>query len=112
MDIITLSLAKKAAKTYTDDVVEGLGKGIVYKGEVDYFNDLPNSASIGDCYSVKYKGSSGTIVSGAEYVWGKVVSTGSPDWIFLGEQVDLTNYYTKTEIDNMIGDIEAALGGI
>jgi hypothetical protein len=28
------------------------------------------------------------------------------------QKVDLSNYYTKTEIDTMIGDIETLLGGI
>ena len=72
MDIVTLTLAKKGAKKYTDEVVEGLGKGIVYKGAVDYYNNLPNNASIGDCYSILYKGTSGTDPSGLEYIWGKI----------------------------------------
>ena len=67
MDIVTLALAKKGAKQYTDEAIEGLGKGIVYKGAVNYYNDLPNSASIGDCYSVLYKGTTGTDPSGLEY---------------------------------------------
>ena len=68
MDIVTLALAKKSAKQYTDDAIEGLGKGIVYKGAVSYYNNLPNDASIGDCYSVLYQGTSGTTPFGAEYV--------------------------------------------
>ena len=64
MDIITLSVAKK----YTDNVITGLGKGIIYKGAVDYYKDLPNNALIGDCYSILYKGESGTTPSGAEYI--------------------------------------------
>lgn len=68
MDIITYSLCNKKSKEYTDNVIEGLGKGIIYKGAVNYYNDLPNDASAGDCYSVLYKGSSGNISSGLEYV--------------------------------------------
>lgn len=68
MDIVTLVLAKKGAKQYTDEAIEGLGKGIIYKGAVNYYNDLPNNASIGDCYSILYKGTSGTESSGLEYV--------------------------------------------
>lgn len=68
MDLVTLTLAKKGAKQYTDDAIEGLGKGIIYKGAVNYYNDLPNNASIGDCYSILYKGTSGTESSGLEYV--------------------------------------------
>lgn len=72
MDIVTLTLAKKGAKQYIDEAIAGLGKGIIYKGAVNYYNDLPNNASIGDCYSILYKGISGTVPSGIEYVWGKV----------------------------------------
>ena len=68
MDLVTLALAKKGAKQYTNDVVEGLGKGIVYKGAVNQYSDLPNNASNGDCYSVLYKGTSGNVPSGLEYV--------------------------------------------
>lgn len=87
MDIVTLALAKKSAKQYTDDVIEGLGKGIIYKGAVSYYNDLPNNASIGDCYSVLYKGTSGTESSGLEYVWGQTSGQGSASWIQLGADI-------------------------
>lgn len=68
MDLVTLSLAKKNTKQYVDDVIEGLGKGIIYKGAVNYYNNLPNNATSGDCYSVLYKGNSGNVSSGIEYV--------------------------------------------
>ena len=87
MDIVTLTLAKKGAKKYTDEVVEGLGKGIIYKGAVNYYNDLPNNASIGDCYSILYKGTSGTESSGLEYAWGKISGQSSASWIQLGADI-------------------------
>ena len=68
MDVVTLALAKKGAKQYTDEAIEALGKGISYKGAVNYYADLPNNAAIGDCYSVLYKGTSGSVSSGAEYI--------------------------------------------
>lgn len=68
MDVITLALAKKGAKAYTDQAIEGLGKGIVYKGAVDYYNSLPSNAELGNCYTVLYKGTTGTKESNAEYV--------------------------------------------
>lgn len=68
MDVVTLALAKKGAKQYTDEAIAGLGKGIIYKGAVNYYADLPNNATIGDCYSVLYKGTSGSVSSGAEYI--------------------------------------------
>ena len=88
MDLVTLALAKKGAKQYTDDVVEGLGKGVIYKGAVNYYNDLPSDASAGDCYSVLYKGTSGNISSGLEYVWGKVSGQSSASWIQLGADIN------------------------
>ena len=90
MDVVTLALAKKSAKQYTDDVIEGIGKGISYKGAVNYYSDLPNNASLGDCYSVLYKGTSGSITSGLEYIWGKVNGQSSASWIQLG--ADITNF--------------------
>ena len=90
MDLVVLALAKKSAKQYTDDVIEGLGKGIVYKGAVNYYNDLPNNASAGDCYSVLYKGTSGNVSSGIEYVWGKISGQSSASWIQLG--ADISNF--------------------
>ena len=87
MDIVTLTLAKKGAKKYTDEVVEGLGKGIVYKGAVDYYNNLPNNASLGDCYSILYKGTSGTDPYGLEYIWGKINGQSSASWIKLGADI-------------------------
>ena len=108
MDLVVLALAKKSAKQYTDDVIEGLGKGILYKGAVNYYNDLPNNASAGDCYSVLYKGTSGNVSSGLEYVWGKVSGQSSFSWIQLG--IDSTNFEDNnnkvTEINENSTDIE------
>lgn len=97
MDIITYSLAKNKAKKYTDEVVEGLGRGILYKGAVSYYNDLPSNAAIGDCYSVLYEGTSGSTPSGAEYVWGKVNDAAAAEWIQLGKDIDLTDYVKNTD---------------
>ena len=126
MDIVTLTLAKKGAKKYTDEVVEGLGKGIVYKGAVDYYNDLPDNASIGDCYSVLYKGITGTEPSGLEYVWGKINGGSTASWIQLGADVSdfensnnkvitLTNESTDTQypsakcVYDLVGNVETLL---
>lgn len=126
MDIVTLALAKKGAKKYTDEVIEGLGKGIVYKGAVNYYNNLPNNASIGDCYSILYKGTSGTESSGLEYVWGKINGQFSASWIQLGADVSYaedinnkvisidenstdTQYPSAKCVYNLIGNVEELL---
>lgn len=77
MDILTYALAKKKAKAYTDAAIAGLGKGIIYKGAVDYYNNLPNSPQEGDCYTVLYKGTTGTDVYNMEFIWGKIVASGN-----------------------------------
>lgn len=107
MDIVTLSLCKKSAKAYTDSVFEGIGRGISYKGAVNYYNDLPDDASIGDCYSVLYQGTSGTTPSGFEYVWG-TDSSGSDSWIQLGaNSANSENIINKvTSIDENSTDIQ------
>jgi hypothetical protein len=46
--------------------------------------------------------------NGTLFFWNETEA----DLIQIGGGVDLSNYYTKTEIDNMIGDIETLLGGI
>ena len=129
MDIVTLTLAKKGAKKYTDDAIAGLGKGITYKGAVSYYNDLPNNASIGDCYSVLYKGTSGTEPSGLEYVWGQTSGQGSASWIQLGADISGfedsnnkvitidenstdTQYPSAKCVYDLIGDVEDILADI
>lgn len=94
MDIVTLTLAKKGAKKYTDEAIAGLGKGIVYKGAVSYYNDLPNNPTEGDCYTVLYKGTTGTATYNMEYVWGKIVASGSYSWIKLGPD-DFSDFITE-----------------
>ena len=68
MDVVTLALAKKSAKKYVDEVIDGMARSLIYRGAVDYYKDLPSNADLGECYTVRYKGESGTEVSGAEYV--------------------------------------------
>lgn len=112
MDIVTLTLAKKGAKKYTDEAITGLGKGIIYKGAVDYYNNLPNNASTGDCYSVLYQGTSGTTPFGAEYVWGKISGLSNEQWIKLGEEADLSDYATIEYVNEIVGNIGNALDEI
>lgn len=88
ISIETLAVAKKLSKEYTDEAIAGIGGGITYKGAVDYYSSLPNNASVGDAYTVKYKGSSGTEPDGSEYVWGNY--EGTNQWIKLGSDASST----------------------
>ena len=89
MDIITYSLCNKKAKQYTDKVISNLPRGIIYKGSVSYYSILPNNAEIGDCYTVMYKGTSGSVDYGAEYVWGLNTATSTNEWENTRERKDM-----------------------
>ena len=91
ISVETLALAKKFSKTYTDTAIEALPNGIVYRGAVNYYSDLPNDAEEGDAYTVKYTGASGTTPDGTEYVWGN--DSGTLAWIAIGP--DLSQYQEK-----------------
>lgn len=87
-DAVTYAAAVGKSKGYTDDAISGLSGGLKYKGAVDYYSSLPNNAKIGDAYTVKYEGSSGTTPSGREYAWGKYDNVNQ--WIELGP--DMSQY--------------------
>lgn len=87
MDILTYIMAKNNASSMIQSAISGLPRGIVYRGAVSYYNDLPNTAEVGDCYTIRYKDNSNES-NGAEYVWGPY--DGSNRWIQLGP--DLSSY--------------------
>lgn len=91
MDILSYAMAKSSASANIDAVIASLPKGIVYKGAVAYESDLPNNPSLGDAYTVKYRGLSGEVVNGQEYVWGKYENVNQ--WIALGS--DMSQYQDK-----------------
>lgn len=62
----------------------GASGAVRWKGGVDYYSDLPTNPSEGDCYTVKYVGSSGTTLDGSAYVWAKNAQTGSFQWVAFG----------------------------
>lgn len=71
----------------------GIGNVFTIKGSVATPNDLPVSGnSIGDVYYVE------SVMAG--YVWIEVDNT--ERWEELGEPIDLSSYYTKTETDNLL----------
>lgn len=84
------------------DKIDAAAIGIKFKGEVNYYADLPNNAEIGDAYTVKYAGSSGTTPDGTEYVWGTV--SGTNQWINFSK-----DSYTKAEVDALLALKQNAL---
>lgn len=97
MDIVTLGAALNGSKKYTDTVAQSLMGGVRYQGEVDYYADLPSNAEVGDAYTVKYSGTSGTDLDGTEYTWGLNHQTQQYSWIDFSK-----DSYTKTETNNLL----------
>ena len=97
MDMATYILCKSSAKKYTDQVTQSLMGGVHYRGSVNYYTDLPNNASEGDAYTVKYSGTSGTDVDGGEYVWGYDDDLSDYTWISFSKSC-----YTKSEADTLL----------
>ena len=84
------------------DKIDAAALGIKFKGEVNYYSNLPNDAEIGDAYTVKYAGSSGTTPDGTEYVWGAV--SGVNQWINFSK-----DSYSKAEVDALLALKQNAL---
>lgn len=102
MDIVTLGAALSGAKKYTDDVVHGIAGGITYKGEVNYYSNLPSNPTLGDAYTVKYSGTTGTNPDGTEYVWAE--NGGVAQWVDFSK-----DSYTKAETDALLNNKQNAL---
>lgn len=97
MDIVTLGAALNGSKKYTDNSVQALMGGVRYKGEVNYFDNLPTNAEPGDSYTVKYSGATGTDLDGTEYTWGWNQQTQEYVWIDFSK-----DSYTKTQTNNLL----------
>ena len=111
MDTIDAELSNRYTKTQTysnretdeaiANAINALPRGLIYRGAVDYYNNLPSENNeLGDTYSIKYQGTSGTEPDGNEYAWGKY--DGTLQWIPLG-----VDSYTKKEIDEQRSSIES-----
>lgn len=103
MDVVTLGAALNGAKKYTDTSVQALMGGVHYKGEVNYYNNLPNDAEEGDAYTVKYSGTSGSDPDGGEYVWGKD-QQGDFGWRDFSKDC-----YTKTETNSLLSGKQSTI---
>ena len=82
-------------KTEVDNKISSIYK---YKGSVATYQDLPSQNNvIGDTYNVEEDDSN--------YSW-----TGSK-WDKLGGNVDLSDYYTKTQTDTLLGGKQNSING-
>lgn len=74
---------------YTKAEVDSkLSSAMTYKGSVATVDDLPSSAKVGDIYTVEE--------TGTNYAWD------GTKWNSLGGAVDLSDYYTKGEVDGKL----------
>ena len=80
----------KKSETYNKDEIDGKVSSVYkYRGTVATYQDLPSTGlTVGDVYNVE--------ADGSNYAW-----TGST-WDKLGGDVDLSNYYNKTQTDNLL----------
>ena len=96
---ITTALTNYYTKTETDNAISeaigNLGTLFRFKGRVDTVNDLPVSDNQqGDVYLVGAEGAN----EFAEYYW-----TGTFfDYMGKTTSIDLTDYYKKSEVDNLL----------
>lgn len=95
--ILAKALAISASKAYIDQKTQSLMGGVHYRGQVDYYDNLPNDPAEGDSYTVKYAGSSGTVADGTEYTWGVDSSTNTLTWISFSKDA-----YSKAETDLLL----------
>jgi hypothetical protein len=90
----------ESANAYTDEQIASLGH-LTIIDEVTSFDDLPTNASVGDVWIVN----DGNNIS--TYVWSQ-----HRTWIQLSGSIDLSNYYTKSEIDGMFADTDNRISNI
>lgn len=107
MDIVTLGAALNGSKAYTDQVTQSLMGGVHYRGSVSYYADLPNDASEGDSYTVKYAGTSGSVADGTEYTWGYDTDSQAYAWISFSKDA-----YSKAETDALLAPEQAKTVGM
>ena len=86
----TLTNYYKKSETYNKTEIDSKISSVYkYKGSVASYEDLPSEdLTIGDVYNVE--------TDGSNYAWNGTT------WDKLGGDVDLSNYYNKTQTDNLL----------
>lgn len=103
---VALSAAQgKALKTLIDDLKASVAAALDYKGTKDSYDQLPSSGNKkGDVWNVV--AAHGTTPAGTNYAWD------GAKWDPLGGTIDLSGYYTKSQVDDAISaaktELEAA----
>lgn len=95
----------KALKTLVDDLRASVAAALDYKGTKDTYDALPTEGNKkGDVWNVV--AAHGTTPAGTNYAWDGAA------WDPLGGTIDLSGYYTKSQVDSAISaaktELEAA----
>lgn len=92
----------KALKTLVDELKASVAAALDYKGTKDTYEELPAEGNKkGDVWNVV--GAHGTTPAGTNYAWDGTT------WDPLGGTIDLSRYYTKTQVDAAISTAKTEL---
>lgn len=92
----------KVLNTKIEDLKTSLGSALSYKGTKDTYDALPTEGNKkGDVWNVV--AAHGTTPAGTNYAWD------GTQWDPLGGTVDLSGYYTKTQVDDAISTAKTEL---
>lgn len=92
----------KALKTLVDDLRASVAAALDYKGTKDTYDALPTEGNKkGDVWNVV--AAHGTTPAGTNYAWD------GTQWDPLGGTVDLSGYYTKSQVDSAISTAKTEL---
>jgi predicted pyridoxine 5'-phosphate oxidase superfamily flavin-nucleotide-binding protein len=92
----------KALKTLIDDLKASVAAALDYKGTKDTYDALPTEGNKkGDVWNVV--AAHGTTPAGTNYAWD------GTQWDPLGGTVDLSGYYTRTQVDDAISTAKTEL---
>lgn len=104
--------AYATVKAYVDAVKAEISAATAgafhFKGTVDYVSSLDSvvDPEEGDTYQVRYRGTSGTTALNAEYAYD------GSNWVELGSIVDLSAYWTSTEVQSAITNARVSILGV
>lgn len=97
-EYVTVSAANDAFVKKAD-----MAKAMNYRGSVDKFSALPKTGvQIGDMYNVSAADPGHGIKAGDNVVYN------GNDWDVMGGVIDLSDYATKVEMQQAVGDITTA----
>lgn len=92
----------KALKTLVDELKASVAAALDYKGAKDTYEELPTEGNKkGDVWNVV--AAHGTTPAGTNYAWDGAA------WDPLGGTIDLSGYYTKTQVDAAISTAKTEL---